>query len=525
MKRINTLGSWLGAVALMATGWAAPALALQDDTVETSLGTIIGVTDGYGTRFMGIPYAQPPVGNLRWAAPQPITELPQPFAADTAGSSCPQAPSPFGEPSINEDCLYLNVYRPEGNFPPSRKLPVMVWIHGGAFTYGGGALYDPTPLVKEGVIVVTINYRIGALGFMAHPALTAEAGSSGNYGIMDQQMALNWVQDNIAAFGGDTENVTIFGQSAGGLSSHVHLAAPASAGLFDKAIIQSGAYLLEQPGLAEWQYLGLGVAAQAGCATDQSVDCLRNLSVTDILSNQDPGALGWLPIVDGNVLTQTVKSAITSGEFNQVPVMEGTTADEYTMFTALAFDLDPTKGPLTNDGYQQAIIDLGFPEEAAPLVALFYPPFLYQNAGAAFSAMGTDFLFACNSRSSLLALSKHVRTYGYEFADDEAPYTALPPVSFPYGASHGTEIQFLMNAFDSGELTEEQQALSEEMITFWTKFAKNGNPNAPGSFYWPQYNGLHGIMMSLQTPKSLPKLGFKIRHKCDFWTTLFSLAP
>lgn len=520
MTHSKKLGRWLGTLYLAATCLSTTSYAAQGNTVDTPLGTITGVASTNGSQFLGIPYAQPPVGELRWSSPLPIKELPDNFVADQFGPSCPQAPSPFGEASISEDCLYLNVYRPQGEFPSDQKIPVMVWIHGGAFTYGGSKLYDPTPLTDNGVIVVTINYRIGALGFMAHPSLsaTSDSGVSGNYGIQDQQLALQWVQDNIANFGGDPDNVTIFGQSAGGLSSHVHLAAPGSAGLFNKAIIQSGAYLLQQPALQDWEYLGLGVAAAAGCP-DQSTECLRNLPVETILANQDPGALGWLPIVDGQTLPIDVASALYSGNFNQVPVMEGTTADEYTMFTALSYDL--LGAPITNDSYLSAITDLGFPTEAAYLISVLYPPFLYESPGAAYSAMGTDMLFACNSQSSLQMLSQHVPTYGYEFNDPKAPYTTLPPVSFSYGAVHGSEIQYIMNTVDGGELNWSQKMLASQMKKYWTNFAKTGNPNGKLNI-WHRYNSLTRTMMSLRPYFSFPIHTFGLKHKCGFWNWLFA---
>lgn len=519
---------WLGALsfaaacftssALISSAYAGSKHTSAKNTVETQFGTIEGLASKSGSQFLGIPYAKAPVGDLRWRAPQPIDALPEGFTATDFGPSCAQAPSPFGEPSLSEDCLYLNIYRPRGAFPAGRKVPVMVWIHGGAFTYGTGKIYDPTPLTKKGVMVVTINYRVGALGFMAHPALSAEAGSSGNYGIQDQQMALQWVQDNIADFGGNPDNVTLFGQSAGGLSVHAHLASPGSTRLFDKAIIQSGAYLLEQPDIANWEYVGLGVAAAAGCP-DQSPACLRSLPVEAILANQDPGALGWLPIVDGNTLPLSVAAALFTGNFNQVSVMEGTTADEYTLFTALSYDL--TGNPITNDTYLSAITDLGFPAEVAPLIASYYPPYLYDSPGAAFSDLGTDMLFACNGQTSLQLLSQHVTTYGYEFNDPNAPFTTLPPVSFPYKATHGAEIPYLMNTVGGGEFNKDQKKLSRQMIRFWTNFAKTGNPNGRHTL-WDEYNPVSPTMLSLQPPRAVPIQSFNEDHNCDFWNFLFS---
>jgi para-nitrobenzyl esterase len=246
----------------------------------------------------------------------------------------------------------------------------MVWIHGGALITGLSDIYDPTTFVEQGMVVVTINYRIGALGFMAHPALSAESpeGISGNYGLKDQQAALRWVQKNIRRFGGDPDNVTIFGESAGGYSVHAHLASPGSAGLFHRAIVQSGAYQLQQPSQADFENLGLGIAAAAGCS-DQDAACLRSLPVETVLENQDIGAIGYSFVVDGVVLPMSVGESFYTGMFNQVPVMEGTTHDEWSLFVALLYDLNPEVGPVTLETYPNAIADtLGIPIETATAI-------------------------------------------------------------------------------------------------------------------------------------------------------------
>ena len=206
----------------------------------------------------------------------------------------------------------------------------MVWIHGGALVTGESNDYDPAGLVRRGVIVVTINYRLGALGFLAHPALAARPGGpSGNYGLMDQQAALRWVQRNIGAFGGDPRNVTIFGESAGGLSVLSQLASPGARGLFSRAIVESGAYNLTQAPLATAEAAGEAFAAKAGCAS-QTAACLRSLPVSTILDNEDFS--GYTPDIDGRVLTQSLKTAFASGQFNRVPVINGTNHDEWRLF-------------------------------------------------------------------------------------------------------------------------------------------------------------------------------------------------
>jgi para-nitrobenzyl esterase len=252
--------------------------------VITERGPIRGILTPALRKFLGIPYAAPPVGKLRWRPPKDHTRWSAPLDATRFGNHCPQDASVFGTASVSEDCLFLNVFTPNGAASEannSHSYPVMVWIHGGALTVGESDDYVPTKLVQRGdVIVVTINYRLGALGFLAHPALNAESPDhiSGNYGIMDQQFALKWVQRNIATFGGDPHNVTIFGESAGGLSVLSHLASPTAAGLFHRGIVESGAYELTLPTLADEESHGEAFAASVGC-NDQSARCLRSKSL------------------------------------------------------------------------------------------------------------------------------------------------------------------------------------------------------------------------------------------------------
>src|SRR5215813_3122463 len=323
--------------------------------VTTSDGRVRGISSEGVDRFLGIPYAAPPVGDLRWRPPQPHAPWRGVRDATAFANHCPQVPSPYGQGSITEDCLYLNVFRPghdegedegdEGdNEGHDRRLPVMVWIHGGALLVGESDDYDPVRLVRHGVVLVSMNYRLGVLGFLAHPALTAESPdhASGDYGIMDQQAALRWVRRNIRSFGGDPSRVTIFGESAGGLSVHTHLASPLSAGLFHRAIVESGAYALSQPPLATAEAQGTAVAAAAGCS-DQTASCLRSAPVDRLLAALRVSTV--IPDVDGKVLPQTIQAAFTSGNFNRVPVIEGSNHDEWRLFVALNIDL--VSGPLT----------------------------------------------------------------------------------------------------------------------------------------------------------------------------------
>jgi para-nitrobenzyl esterase len=262
-------------------------------------------------------------GALRWRPPRPGARWHGVRDTTAFAPHCPQSAGPFGVASVSENCLYLNVFAPRGSMRRGRRLPVMVWIHGGALVTGESDDYNPAKLVREGAIVVTINYRLGALGFLAHPALARRPGGpSGNYGLMDQQAALRWVQRNIRHFGGDPGDVTIFGESAGGLSVLSQLASRRARGLFSRAIVESGAYDLTQAPLAA----GEAFATTAGCAS-QTAACLRALPVSTILASQN--AAGYQPDIDGRVLTQSLKTAFASGQFNRVPVINGSNHDEW----------------------------------------------------------------------------------------------------------------------------------------------------------------------------------------------------
>ncbi|MGH1471092.1 MAG: carboxylesterase/lipase family protein [Cellvibrionaceae bacterium] len=519
------------------------------DTVETEFGPVQGVPTFYGTKYLGLPYAASPEGDLRWRAPVDPEIWTTPLVADTFGPNCPQTASPFGLPSVTEDCLSLNIYQPRdfylrkhsrGSFSlfrdarysqkfSKRLKPVMVWIHGGAFQYGEGQDWDPAKLVKQGVVVVTLNYRLGALGFLAHPELSESSpnGVSGNYGILDQQKALRWVKNNIVRFGGDPDNVTIFGESAGGLSVHTHLVSPESESLFHRAIIQSGAYALAPPELSTWEFLGTGIAANMGCSeqvTDDVADCLRHLSVEDILNGQDPGAVGYLPNVDGLTLPMTIIGALQTGQFHRVPVIQGSNNDEYTLFTSLLFELAGT--PITEAFYPTAInIGLGIPQEAIPLVTAQYPLENYDTPAQALSAIGTDVLFACPAQTSAQLLSQYVPTYSYEFNDKNAPQIYLPSVSFPYGAYHVAEVQYLMepkNPFPMEPLNRKQRRLSRQMVNYWTSFARFGLPLHHAAPFWNSYDVNSQTVQSLQPPRINSTSDFNLRHKCDFWAGLMT---
>jgi para-nitrobenzyl esterase len=487
-----------------------------DLVVATTDGAVRGMTTGTAAEFLGIPYAAPPVGPLRWRPPQPAARWQGARDAMQFAPHCPQPATPFGAASTSEDCLYLNVFTPPRSNAGTSRRPVMVWIHGGALVTGESDDYGPAGLVQDGAIVVTINYRLGALGFLAHPALSDHPGGpSGNYGLMDQQAALRWVQNNIGAFGGDPRDVTIFGESAGGLSVLSQLASRGASGLFARAIVESGAYDLTQASLATAETAGEAFAAKAGCSS-QTAACLRSLPVSTILGNEN--AAGYQPDIDGLVLTQSLKTAFASGQFNRVPVINGSNHDEWRLFVALD---ELTGAPVTAANYQSMIATtLGVFPAAAAAIAAQYPLSAFPSPAVALGAVGTDAIFACPALTVDQLVSKYVPTHAYEFNDENAPERFLPPVSFPYGAAHASEIQYLFDlptAVFPGALSAPQQQLAQTMKRYWTNFARRGFPFSLGTPRWPRYDNATALVQSLIPPRPQVETGFATEHDCAFW--------
>ena len=538
-----TSGLWLGAAAICVVmlGSARTASAGESSNhaivvppiAFTESGIVIGSTTNGINEFLGIPYAAPPVGALRWTPPQRYGFFPKFFLQATQfGSECTQASGG------SEDCLFLNVYTPQPEFFAGewRGLPVMFWIPGGGLIAGSSNPYDPTALVKQGVIVVTINCRLGYLGFFAQSAIDAEGHLNGNYGLMDQQFALRWVRKNIAGFGGDPERVTIFGESAGGQSVYAQLASPLAKGLFRGAIAESGSYTEFQDyfpfiiPLADAETTGsrkvpsgAAIADAVGC-TSQMAACLRAVPATTLVALQ-PFPL--FPFVDGTLLTQTISAAFASGEFNRVPVISGTNHDEYRLF--VADDYDFSGHPiLTLAEYDNAVTALWGPLTIQAEVETLYPYLSYPSGGVALGASGTDGVFSCPGRNAVQSLSQYVKTYAYEFNDENAP----PPQSafggaltFPLGAYHSSELQYLFTpasffGLPVAPLSPDQVELSNAMVSYWTQFAKTGNPNSAGEPLWSPYNVATDEFQSLIPPTPAVESNFDSSHQCTtFWNT------
>jgi para-nitrobenzyl esterase len=489
--------------------WSVPAAAADGPTVTTRYGQVRGAAGESANSYLGIPYAAPPVGERRWRPPAAPARWTGVRDATTPGNPCMQRVQETvwgnlaGPGTPSEDCLYLNVHTPAQR--SLHKRPVMVWLHGGGFTVGSGTFYDGGTLAAEGdVIVVTLNYRLGAFGYLAHPGLTGESaeGVSGNYGLLDQQAALKWVRDNAAAFGGDPGNVTVFGESAGGGSVCQNLVSPRALGLFDRAIAQSGCGF-PLPTRASQEQNGTAWADSLGCA---DTACLRALPADRLLTAAQSPTARWVPNVDGEVIPAQVTDALASGRFHRVPVLQGTTADEGRITVATTYDLAGRQ--LTAAGYPAAVRALYGDRTDAVLAR--YPLSEYGTPAEALGAILTDSQFACaQSRTAALA-GRYVRSYQYEFADRHSMDYLNLPLSFPIGAPHGSEIRYVFGGVTG---TPEQNALSARMLDYWTAFARTGVPYSLDAPRWPTYPRVQTLAPeAITSPVTFPE-----RHECDLW--------
>lgn len=497
------------------------AYAFESPVVKIDSGVLEGLTKDGVDEYLGIPYAAPPIGTLRWKPPQPVKSWKAMLVAAQFANTCAQNSElgAFAKRSNSEDCLYLNVYTAHSD-PHAEKRPVLVWIHGGGYAVGESNDYDGSKLVTAGgAVVVTINYRLGILGFLAHPSLDKEGHSFGNYGLMDQQFALRWVKRNIGKFGGDPENVTIFGESSGGTSVMSQLISPSAAGLFQYAISQSGAAIvLIHPAMGAPRPIGaaeetgMKFAQAAGCA-DQSLECLRKLTVERILAVQRPYMVNQA-IIDGQVLPMPYAEAFRSGHFNHVPLVNGSNHDEW-RWSVGSREIETGK-PMTLAEYSSSI-EATYGKQLSASVMDVYSPKTYLTPSLAFGAAVTDSLFACTGRKLNEWVADQTPTYAFEFADQTAP-SYLNPTSIDLGAAHTFEIQYLFPLYHGGagtshELNPLQKNLSDKMVEYWTSVGK-----AAEGKLWAKYDPKQDNYLSLVLPEPTMTSGsFSADHKCEFW--------
>jgi para-nitrobenzyl esterase len=571
------------AIFMPAAGHAAPVV------TDTGSFTAVASPGAPGVdAFFGIRYAAAPEGALRWQPPQRPTPPTGVVTAATPGTACPQA-VPFPQ---SEDCLFLNVYVP-ATARPGDRLPVFFWIHGGSLTEGSGAMYDPSVMVAESnIIAVTINYRLGALGWLALPGLAASdpsffenTGDAGNYGLMDQQFAMQWVNRNIAAFGGDPSAVTIAGESAGGLSVSADLEGiQTDAGLYRSAIIESGGYMLrDMPSQATYATLfGTSFDSALGCTPPADADCLRSTSVTSVINAQNAvfGANGISPDFGTKILPQGLQQAFASGEFVRVPVLQGTNANEGRLFEPETFPFPagvpmaaiiagggPANYDLNNPNNLCAVngtqATCSYPQELSTFlqlvgvptqfltpgfvaqVAQAYPPanfpdpFLPSTAPDADEALAqifTDLVFACNGSDSNLDLSRFVPVFGYEFNDPKAPPLVGPAVQapndvfgFPSASEHGVDFLYLFTFLgETQPFTPGEQLLAEEMKTYWANFVIVGAPYLSDvSTVWQPFNFTQALQDLVPGPaRPHPFFSFRTAHFCDtVWQPILEIEP
>lgn len=470
----------LSLLPLLALGATALGLAQQPAPVATATGLVQGVSEKDLTVYKGIPFAAPPIGDLRWRAPQPVAKWDGVRAADKFG------PDPYqgdGKGNVSEDCLYLNVWTPAKS--PGDKIPVLVWIYGGGFSFGSTStpVHNGEHLARKGVVLVTINYRVGPLGFLAHPELTAESGhnASGNYGLMDQIAGLQWVKRNIAAFGGDPDRVTIFGESAGGIAVSMLCASPQAQGLFRGAISQSGgSFGPTRPTTYPGENMRtLAMAEESGVAFAQKVGAANLAELRQVAPGKLPPGFGsgsgW-PIVDGWVIPGDQHKLYEAGKYNDVDILVGYNSDE-----GLSFAREKTP-----EEYRANVEKRYGPHAEALLKA--YPAGATTVPKSARDLMrDAAFGWQTWAWATLQARTGKSKVFYYYF--DQHPARPADGPSADHGMPHGVDVPYVFQTLNRNDakLTPGDWAISDTVSTYWTNFAKRGDPNSDGVPAWPRY--------------------------------------
>lgn len=519
----------LTTLAMIALSWADNSSTRQDAlVVKTDTGAVQGAVAHGVENFFDIPYAAPPIGPLRWQPPQPPAAWSGIRPAAAYGNYCTQPKtmdSPTG-PALNEDCLDINVQRPIGTHA-NEKLPVYVYIHGGGFVTGSGVKDGQDKIVRmNGIVGVTMSYRLGAMGFLALPSLAPSSHETGDYGLLDQQAALRWVQRNVARFGGDPRKVTIGGESAGGWSVCTHMVAPGSRGLFTQAIIQSGSCVSHS--LAQAETEGEAFAAELGCgAAASQAACLRAKPVAAILAAQ---AMVYFPTRDTPFLPMETRRAVLAGNFTHVPVIVGSMRDEGRSFTR--------PDPGWSQARYEAYLSASFGAQAGAILKLYpYPAGDHDQAAVAYqvAAINTDNgtlgagivnegIGGCGNLALTEALARYVPVHAYEFTHRTGPGW-YPIPGYLWGAGHAAELTYLYPQHDGGRtyagFTHAEVALSDDMVRYWGDFVKQADPNGVRLTPWPAYS--QGSLLSLDIngkTVAISKADFASEHRCDLWNRL-----
>lgn len=472
----------------------AEAPAANPNQVSVTGGIVEGVVSGPTNvrMFLGIPYAAPPVGDKRWTAPEPVVPWSGVRRAATFGNRCMQTtPFPdmvFRSPAESEDCLNLSVWTPSTSTSAAHRLPVMVWIHGGGFFAGSSdePRHEGTTIAQKGVVLVDVNYRLGLMGFFAHAELTSGSGrnASGNYGLMDQVAALRWVQQNIAAFGGDPDNVTIFGESAGSFSVNALMASPLTEGLFHRAIGQSGAYFsrltLPLVPLARAEADGAALGKSVGATTLAE---LRAKPHAELVAAIGPIPTRFAPIIDGYVLNADPWEVFAAGRQRHVPLLAGWNSAE-------------SKAGPTSIADLRAQVVKAFPADQADALKLF-PAANEREARLSATALASDTFMGYGTWKWI---ETHAATGGspvYRYLFDHViPTESGPPAADDPGAGHATDIEFVFDTLDTRRLAwrDVDRRVADDMVTWWTNFAKTGNPNGADVANWPAWDASRQVL-------------------------------
>ncbi len=497
----KTRGIWALVVLLLASFAAA-----SGPQVKTASGTVEGKEDGAINKFLGIPYAAPPVGDLRWKPPVPAATWTGVRKAAEFGSHCMQGKvygdMNFRDAGGSEDCLTLNIWVPVKTSGP--KLPVMVWIYGGGFAAGSTseARQDGTHLAQQGVIVVSMNYRLGVFGFFVHPELAKESGrnAAGNYGLLDQTLALHWVHDNIAAFGGDPGNVTIFGESAGSFSVSAQMASPLAKGLFQKAIgesggaFYSGGLTFEPRSVREKEDVKV-VSAKLGVSSLAELRAIPAQKLLDAFSPPQSPGFDFGPDVDGYFLPEPVPAIFAAGKQNDVPLLAGWNHDEGSFEIAFS-PQKPTAESL------KATAQKEFDGKSAEFLRL-YPSDTPEQALRSAQDFAGDKFIAFSTWDWMESQAKTGKQPMYRFRFDLGP--PADPKGPQLGAFHSAEIEYVFGQLDSKTgvaWRADDRQLSEEMQKYWANFARSGDPNGPGLSKWPVYSAADGWPVMFLDAKS-----------------------
>jgi para-nitrobenzyl esterase len=496
---IRGLVAVVGAVGLGAVGLT-PAAA-GTNVVRTETGLIRGLEQGKVRTFRGIPYAAAPTGENRWRSPQPAAKWPGVRDATAYAKACAQGEFPVAVPSTTEDCLYLDVTTPT---PRGGLKPVVVWLHGGDFKYGGNSLYGPNRFADRGdVVVVQPQYRLGVFGFLAAPSLGQ---NSGNYGLEDQQAALRWVRRNAAAFGGDPRNVTVMGESAGGYSVCDLLASPTAAGLFDRAIIQSAP--CGQPSTTprdEGEKFSHTLAKSFGRTTAAE---LRSVGTEELLSATESAE--FRPVTGTTVLPRDPAQALGSGRINRVPVLHGVTHDEEAGRYGAQEVLSRT--PITQAEYE-ATVRATFGDDTGKILAEYAD---VRPAGRALATVMTDANWSAPAAITNRVLAARMPTYTFEFAGDAPWYAGTPKPAWPVGTHHMSEVAYF---FDVALFDAPDDRFADELIHRWSAFARSGDPNVPGAVRWPRAAGHDRTVQSLNAAGTT-RTDFVEDHRLRFWRSI-----